>query len=231
MTAKVITVFNQKGGVGKTNLTMQLAGTIGLMGAKVLVIDLDSQGTAMQWNAMATDEKPFPARVVSMAAAADKAHREISKHLEDYNYIFADCPPSVESPAASSAMLVSDLALIPVVPAPSDVWASQKAKELADQIRALRNDDSLVVRMVPNKVSTVSNLAKETLELLEEDEDCGTTKGRLGLRTAYAECQLYGGTVHALGSSAEKAIAEIDALAEEVLGLLGVKVKTEKRRN
>lgn len=230
MTAKVITVFNQKGGVGKTNLCMQLSGALGHRGAKVLVIDLDTQGTATQWACMASDECPFPARVVSLAAMGDKAHREITKHIEDYDYIFVDCPPSVESPAASSALLVSNLALIPVVPAPSDVWASQKAKALVDQVKALRIDDSLIVRMVPNKVQTVSNLAKDTLELIYEDEDCKATSARLGLRTAFGECQLYGGTVHALSQNAEKAIAEVEALTDEVLNLLGMKLKTPKKR-
>lgn len=231
MTAKVITVFNQKGGVGKTNLCMQLSGALGHRGAKVLVIDLDTQGTATQWARQASDENPFPARVVSLAAMGDKAHREITKHIEDYDFIFVDCPPSVESPAASSALLVSNLALIPVVPAPADVWASQKAKALADQVKDLRMGDSLIVRMVPNKVQTVSNLARDTLELIYEDEDCEATASKLGLRTAYGECQLYGGTVHVLSQNADKAIAEVDALADEVLDLLGAKLKAQKRRS
>jgi chromosome partitioning protein len=32
MTAKIVTVFNQKGGCAKTMTTMQLAGTLGLRG-------------------------------------------------------------------------------------------------------------------------------------------------------------------------------------------------------
>jgi len=46
MAAKVVAVVNQKGGSGKTTLTMQLAGTLAKRGVKVLVVDADSQGTA-----------------------------------------------------------------------------------------------------------------------------------------------------------------------------------------
>lgn len=215
MTAKIVTITNQKGGCGKTTLSMQLAGGLARHG-RVLVVDADAQATATRWAASAPDEQPFPATVTGLAAAGAKLHREVRKYLPDYEYILIDCPPSVESPVPQSALLVSDLALIPIIPAPADLWAASGTRVLIDQAGAL--NETLRTLMIPNMVPH-TRLGDEVLAALS-DHGISLTRTHLRQRTAYRESQVYGTTVHTMGSRARDAIDEVDQLLAEIITVL-----------
>lgn len=217
MKAKIVAVVNQKGGAGKTTLTMQLAGTLGRRGHRVLVVDADSQGTATRWAASAQDDKPFPATVVGLSAAQGKLHREVARLAPDYRYIVVDGPPAADSPIARSALLAADLALVPVIPSPLDIWASVGIRRTIAE--ALDLNEGLLARLVVNQCQPNTSLAREVLELLPEF-GVAMADSQLRQRTVYRQCAVYGQTVHEFGYKGAAAIQEINALCDEVLALL-----------
>lgn len=216
MPAKIITVVNQKGGSGKTTVSMQLAGALARRGHKVLVVDADPQGTATRWAASA-EEKPFPAPVVGLSAAGVKVHREVQKFVDDYHYVVIDCPPAADSPVPQSALLIADLALVPIIPSPLDLWAAVGIRQVIENVGDL--NERLTARLVINQCQPNTSLVKEALEVLPEFgiDLCGTY---LHHRQVYRHSAVFGQTVHDFGSRAAHAAAEVDALADEVLSLL-----------
>ena len=219
MVAKVITVCNQKGGSGKTTVSMQLAGALVRRGYKLLVVDADPQGTATRWAASAEDDKPFPASVVGLSAASTKVHREVKKFLGDYGVIIIDCPPAADSPVPQSALLIADLALVPLIPSPLDMWASVGIRTVIQSVGAI--NEALVARLIVNQCQPNTNLAKDALEVLPEF-GIDLCKTYLRQRSVYRQSAVFGQTVHDFGSPASAAIEEMDALTSEVLALVGL---------
>lgn len=214
MAAKIWTICNQKGGSGKTTATMQLAGALSRRGKRVLVADADPQGTATRWAASASDEMPFPCAVVGMAHAGGKTHREVAKFADDYDFILIDCPPAADSPVPQSALLVSDLALVPLVPSPLDLWASVGIREVIARMSDI--NEALQARLLLNQAQPNQNLTKETLEILPEF-GIPLCQTQWRQRTVFRQSAVWGQTVH--DSSNKVAIKEVESLTDELLQL------------
>ena len=210
--AYIVTITNQKGGCGKTTVAMGLAGTLGLRGHKVLVVDADLQATASRWACAAEEGRPFPATVTGLAAAGGKLHREVKKHVGDYDYIVIDTPPAVESSAPQSALLISDLVLVPVIPSPADLWAAQGILAIIENARVV--NEELEAMLLPNMVPHTV-LGREALEALAEF-GLRVCSSSLGQRTAYREAAIGGTTVQALGRRADRAVVELESLCDQV---------------
>jgi chromosome partitioning protein len=215
MSAKIISIGNQKGGAGKSTTTMQLAGSLARRGFKVLVVDADQQATSTRWSAQSEDT-PFPATVVSLAAAGGKLHREVQKFVGDYDFILVDCPPSVIDPTPQSAFLVSDLVLIPTRPSLPDIWAVKETLDLIEKAKVI--NEAVKVAILLNAKQPNTQLGKDSLSVLSEF-DATLLKTSFANRQAYAQSVVIGGTVHDVQGS-KPAQTEVESLTDEVLGLL-----------
>jgi len=212
MTAKTWTIANQKGGSGKSTLSMCIAGALSLRGNKVLVVDADPQGTSTQWAGSAAEDKPFPATVIGMASAKGKLHQLIKPLMNDYDFIIIDCPPAVEEQASQSALLISDVCLVPTQPTPADMWATVGIFELVGKARIINPD--LHAYAVANRVTT-SSLGKQVIDVMHQNE-IQMLDAKIGNRTSFQEATIRGSIPHKMGAAHKVAMGEIDALVDEV---------------
>src|SRR4051812_30871137 len=203
MDTRIITVATRKGGAGKSTISMQLGGALVRRGKRVLIVDGDPQASAVRW-AAAAEEKPFPAPVVNLAAAGSRIDREILKLVGQPDYIIVDTPPAMDSPVPRSALRVSHIVLVPVIPSPLDVWGAVGIRDVIADVQSVRPE--LVARLVINAHQEGTVMAREVLEALG-GFDIEPMVAKLGDRTVFRQSAVAGGTVHDFGERASKAIS------------------------
>ena len=112
----IISFLNQKGGVGKTTLSINVATCLALKKHRVLLIDADPQNSSLDWAATRKKETLFT--VVSITKPI--IHKEVAKLIKNYDYIIIDGPPRIYD-VAKSAIVSSDVVIMPVQPSPYDI--------------------------------------------------------------------------------------------------------------
>lgn len=130
---RVIALLNQKGGSGKTTLATHLAGELASEGFRVVLIDADPQGSASDWAERRAQNGQKRLYGV-FGLARESLHVEIPQIAHNADFVVIDGPPR-SAAITRSALLASDLALIPVQPSAYDVWASQEMVRLIEEAR------------------------------------------------------------------------------------------------
>jgi len=206
----IISVLNQKGGVGKTTLAVHIATAFARRGNRVLLVDADPQGSALDWSASRIGTPLFP--VIGLPKAS--LHREIPILAVDYQMVIIDGPPRVYE-VARSAILASDVVLIPVQPSPYDVWA---AKEIVDLLaEAVSFNENLKSAFVINRKIVNTAIGRDVAEALAEYR-LPVLTAQVCQRVSFAESATQGQTVLETDVNS-LASQEIEALVAEVTEL------------
>ena len=133
----------------------------------------------------------------------------------DYDYIVIDCPPAFDDPFTESVLLISDLALVPIVPSLIDVNATLSIQKIILYFAGRRKDDSFRALLLLNMCQMNLLLTKSLIEVIDTKFSISRTDVCLAQRQAYRYSVAIGGSVFDLKD--DKAKDEILALRAEVL--------------
>jgi chromosome partitioning protein len=206
----IIGVLSQKGGVGKTTIALNLAATIAASGSRVLVVDADPQGSATAWSSAREAEPLFP--VVGMAKPT--LHRDLPSLAANYHYVVIDGAPRVND-LGRSAILASNLVLIPVQPSPYDVWAAAETVRLIREARQIK--PGLDAAFVINRIVARTAIGRDARKALAHFEDVPVLEAHLSQRILYAESAAKGLAVVEVAPRGDAA-REFRALAKLACG-------------
>jgi chromosome partitioning protein len=205
----VIAILNQKGGVGKTTIATNLAAVFAITGQRVQYIDADPQATALDWSATRTADSLFPV----VGIPKNTLHRDMPTLAAPYDWTFIDGPPLVFD-VAKSAIMASDLILIPVQPSAFDIWSAKKITDLiaeAQMYKPSLNYGFTINRKAAN--TAISRDFRQSLKTAFPESMIFATE--IGQRVVFVESAARGLTVIETEPKGQAA-REIQNLAAEI---------------
>lgn len=110
----IITLCNQKGGAGKTTLTLLLAMALENVGRRVAIIDRDPQATS--------------SRAVANLNANGLSTIEVVDAPGDHDVTFIDTAPRLDEVLGTSIAESSRVILVSS-PSPADLWSTQESRD------------------------------------------------------------------------------------------------------
>jgi len=204
----IIAVVGNKGGAGKTTLSVNLAAGISREHS-VVMIDADPQGSSLQWRAIAGDNVNFP-----VYAQTFSLREQAKQYAVKNEYVLIDCPPSVHASQTLAVLEFADLALIPVQPSPVDLWATVHIEKAINEAREV--NPGLKAMLVINQLEARTTLSKLVREVLSEIA-IPVAETAIRRRAIYRNSALEGKSVFDIGKRGAEAAAELDSLLKEVL--------------
>ena len=203
----IISIVNQKGGVGKTTTAINLAASLKRENNRVVLIDADPQGSATQWHAVEGNN------AFELLHYPEPVHKsEIEELSQNYDYVVIDAPPAIGH-ITKSILMATELAIVPLSPSSLDIWSCWGTLEIVNEVRPYNpamEIKLLINRKIPG--TRVGRDAREAMEVFQLE----VLETELCQRVAFIDSLTSGVSVMQYAPRS-KAADEIERLREEII--------------
>lgn len=215
--ALIISVTNEKGGVGKSTVSINLAGILSNKMDTVLLIDADPQGTTRDWHTRRMEQpsgniKHSNITVPAETLSSKELLHNIPEESDNYSLIIIDCGPAHDK-ITRAALAISHLGIIPITPSPYDIISAKKTINL---IKEGKDSSALEVQpylLISRKI-VGTNLGEEVKDSLKVFK-IPIFKTEICQRISLCEAGIEGKTIDEYAPN-NKAASEFEKLGKEV---------------
>ena len=210
----ILTIANEKGGVGKTTIAFQTAVALAHQSRDVLLVDADPQGSSSDVSAVRASAEIRPP-ISCIRLLGKSLAIEVRKLKTRYQDIVIDVGGR-DTAALRASLVVSDKVIIPVLPAQLDAWTLETMDELVEQAQGFNS--MLEAHVLLNKVdpNPRMRLADSVAEFVAELPNLELLNNKLTYRVSHRRSLAKGQAVNEINNPDPKAVAELNALFAEI---------------
>ena len=144
MTGLSVALANLKPGTGKTTSAVWLAHVFAQAGNRVLLVDADPSGSALEWSDLAAmypgvpPQAAFPFRIVALPSR--ELHRRVPEIAQADDVVIIDAPQLEDHAGiARSALRYADEILIPCAPSPIEINRTSPVRDEISEVWGIRD--------------------------------------------------------------------------------------------
>lgn len=211
---RVISVVNQKGGVGKSTIACNLAVSAVNDGKRTLLIDADPQGSSISFRAIRQSDD-----IKAVSITQPTIHKDIND-FNNFDLVIVDAGGRDNTLFRSAVTAASKgILLIPVLPSQYDIWATEDTFKTLMEARVYVDIQAYAVFNQTIQNTIISKEAKEALEELTIESDIKLLDTVLFSRVDYKKSISQGlGVIEYQPKG--KAAEEMNNLYSEIKGIL-----------